>query len=802
MNASVVRRRTGRSVVAAAAYRAGVRLVHDKAQGAVHDYTKKGGILARGIRAPENLPKWVYDRSKLWNAVEQTEINRNAQLAREITVNFPAFYRDSKGRIVREGDETAETDQERRELFRSKVESGEYELETLPAQMMREMLESYIQENFVSKGMIADYAIHKPAKHNDERNYHAHILLTMRRVDGDGFSPTKERAWNNRALVSRWRESWASKVNQALEERQYSAKVYHESFKKRGVDHIPEHYEGSAVRSKERQGIRTERGDLNREIRDGNYKKYLARLTSRKSVFSKAALERAIKVSGMDSAEEISRLQDQGILVELFDAVSGKSLNMFTTSQIRQEEEAVVQQATELSLRFGYSVDKSAINKALSKYDSLTEDQREAFDYALSDGGLKIIEGLAGAGKSHTLKAVRTALEASGYNVIGVSHLNSVVADMAADGFKGARTVGSLTWHYDFAQKEGNSLYRMPFRLDSKTVLIVDEAAMLSVKQDKKLFDMVKATGAKLIYVGDHRQLDSIERGGMFKHYAMKIGSRKLTTLFRYKSQWLAGCAAQFANYNFAKGLNLLAANSKNSLFWSDKLSDAQEDLVCEWSKDNLSGKKTSFVFAYTNAEVDSLNSRIQAVRLEAGAVSHLASFDIEFNKGNNLVGNKRISIGQGDRLQFKKTAYLLTKDKKKIKVANGFLGTVQKISADGMSIAVRLDTGDLAYINTEEYKHFDLGYAGTIYKGQGKTLDQTYLLHNRVWNSSAAYVALTRGRHPPKLFVARSIARDISSLAAQLSRQANGLTSLDFSAGTQKPAAKNAPAGNRKPDL
>jgi hypothetical protein len=182
----LVKRTAGRSVVAAAAYRAGARLT-DARTGTTADYTRRQGVVHTGIVAPLDTPKWTLDRGRLWNAVETAEHRKDAQLAREAVLALP------------------------------------HELD-LKAQIA--LVEGFVQSAFVQRGMIADVAIHRPIPPADPRNVHAHILICLRRPRMQGFGP-KVREWNDRALLMEWRKQWSRSVNQALRDAGLSMQVDH-----------------------------------------------------------------------------------------------------------------------------------------------------------------------------------------------------------------------------------------------------------------------------------------------------------------------------------------------------------------------------------------------------------------------------------------------------------------------------------------------------------------------------------------------------------------------------------------------
>jgi ATP-dependent exoDNAse (exonuclease V) alpha subunit len=149
---------------------------------------------------------------------------------------------------------------------------------------------------------------------------------------------------------------------------------------------------------------------------------------------------------------------------------------------------------------------------------SLRDDQRAAFAHAVAPGGLKLIEGRAGTGKSFTLAAVREAHTLAGYRVVGLAPTNSVAQDLKADGFAEASTVHAAL----FQLKNGR------MTLDRRTVLIVDEAAMLDTNVTGELLAEAKRAGAKVVLTGDNRQLGSIECGGLFAELRARHGAAQM----------------------------------------------------------------------------------------------------------------------------------------------------------------------------------------------------------------------------------------------------------------------------------
>jgi len=382
----------------------------------------------------------------------------------------------------------------------------------------------------------------------------------------------------------------------------------------------------------------------------------------------------------------------------------------------------------------------------------LREDQRAAFEHAVGTGGLKLIEGRAGTGKSYTLAAVREAHEAAGHRVVGLAPTNAVAQDLKGDGFREAGTVHAAL----FAIKNGRSP-----GWNKRTVLVVDEAAMLDSRVTGELLAEAKSAGAKVILAGDDRQLASIERGGLFTELRRQHGAAEITEVTRQKVDWQRQAARDLAEGRFDAAVQ--AFDRHGAVTWTADQEAARAELVARWKMDTAANPQASrFVFAYTNVEVDRLNAELRQVRRERGK---LGSPDVVL-----ATKHGEAAFAVGDRVQFTDTA-------KKLGVYNGNAGTITGLDARTGQVSVSLDAPagkegrTVTWSAADEFEGFRHGYAGTIYKGQGKTLDHTYLLHTHHWRAAASYVALTRQRESAQVFVAEDTARDVHQLARQMAR-------------------------------
>jgi hypothetical protein len=379
----------------------------------------------------------------------------------------------------------------------------------------------------------------------------------------------------------------------------------------------------------------------------------------------------------------------------------------------------------------------------------LREDQRAALTHAAGAGGLKILEGRAGTGKSYTLAAVRAAHVRAGYEVVGLGPTNGVAQDLKADGFARAATAHSEL----FRLRNGRVQWT------NRTLVVVDEAAMCDARITGELLAEARRSGAKLILTGDDRQLASIERGGLFAELIRRHGSVEITQVTRQRVDWQRRAARDLAQGHVAAAVK--AFDDHGALDWSATEAEARARLVARWTADTATDTEaTRFVFAYTNVEVDALNAELRAVRRARGKLGADVTFETKHGKAAFAVGDW-IQVTDTDR---------------RLGLSNGAAGVITAIDAATGRISARLDAnaageGRVVTWLASEFEGFRHGYAGTIYKGQGKTLDHTYLLHSRHWRRAASYVALTRQRASATIFAATETARDLGQLARQMAR-------------------------------
>jgi MobA/MobL family len=228
VRAKIISRGGGRSIAAAVAYATAQKLL-DERQGLEFDYTRKSGVMETGIAAPDYAPGWVYDTAQLLNSIETAEKRKDARTAREMVIALPHEM----------------TDRQRADL-----------------------LKDYINDNFTSQGMVAIFAIHEPDREGDNRNYHAHVILTTREITRDGFSTKKNREWDKDEALEGWKENWCDLVNERAQELGIDINLDERSPEERG--RMATQHMGEELTAMERKGIKTERGNYNRQAQEYN----------------------------------------------------------------------------------------------------------------------------------------------------------------------------------------------------------------------------------------------------------------------------------------------------------------------------------------------------------------------------------------------------------------------------------------------------------------------------------------------------------------------------------------------------
>ncbi len=391
-------------------------------------------------------------------------------------------------------------------------------------------------------------------------------------------------------------------------------------------------------------------------------------------------------------------------------------------------------------------------NKILNKQfgATLSEQQKAAIRHGLDKKQFTAIVGLAGTGKSTILSAVKIALERQGYTVHGAA-----LSGKAADGLEQAsqiksRTLASWTRSWD----QGNGY------LTSNDVLIIDEAGMIGTKQLLRFVKEAKRSGAKLLLVGDPEQLQPINAGTPFTDICKIINPARLTEIHRQIDDWQKQASLDLAEQRIDEALK--AYEVHDNITQTKNTSEAILKLVDDYMADlELNGNATSRIaLAHRRKDVHAINQAIRMQRKTAGDLFEADEAIIQTDHGKR-------AFAKGDRIVF-------TKNDRSLGVRNGMLGTVKSVTEIDCKIelSIRIDgePPKTITIDPEHYASFDHGYATTIHKSQGVTVDRAFVLASTTMDRHLTYVSMTRHKEDCRLYGEERTLRRIKSAKNKLS--------------------------------
>ena len=729
-SAKVISRANGSSAVASAAYRSASEL-HDERLGRSHNFSNKAGVEHSEIMAPEGSPERWQDREALWNEVEAGEVRKDAQLAREIEFSIPR--------------------------------------EMNPAQGV-ELARDFVQQAFVARGMVADLNVHWDIGPDGQAKPHAHVMLSMREAGPEGFGK-KVREWNSTELLSDWRERWAGHVNERLAELGIDAQVDHRTLEAQGIDLEPQHKIGPAGMRREERGEDAERALDHREIARRNGEKIIAEpgvaldaITRQQSTFTDHDLARFVHRHTDDAdqfAQAMSAVKTSPELVAL--GKDGAGRERFSTREMLATEQRLERSAETLARRGGHKVSPAALERGVAAGEArgldLRGSQRDALDHITRSGDVALVVGYAGTGKSAMLGVAREAWEAQGYQVRGAA-LSGIAAESLEGGSGiGSRTIASL--EHGWAQ--GRDV------LTARDVLVIDEAGMIGSRQMERVLSHAERAGAKVVLVGDAEQLQAIEAGAAFRALTERHGAAEITEIRRQREDWQREATRELATGRTGAALDRYEA--AGMVRGHETREAARSALVDGWDAVRQARPEASqLMLAHTRADVAELNQLARGRMRATGArlVGGLgADHVIQTERGER-------TFAAGDRVMF-------LRNERSMGVKNGSLGTVERI--EGSGLAVRLDGADRREVrfDLKDYAQIDHGYASTIHKSQGVTVDHGHLLASDGLDRHAAYVGMSRHRETLAAHYGKDDFKDRDQLTRTLGRERAKDTTLDY---------------------
>jgi len=735
--AKVIRRSHGRSAVAAAAYRSASAFT-DQRQGQSFDYSDKSGVIHSEILLPEGAPEWMRDREQLWNAAEAAEKRRDAQVAREVEFALPEELKD-------------------------------FEVIGLARE--------FVEREFVGRGMVADLNVHW-----DEGNPHAHVMLSMREVTPEGFG-RKVREWNQVGLLREWREHWADLANQHLMRAGYDVHVDHRSFKDQGIELEPTSHLGKAVDEMRGRGEYAERARRLEEVRERNAQRIEQKpeivfdnLTRRQSTFTRRDIAREV-FRYIDEGDRfrnlMARLEGSPELVRLAAAVKDEHGNVvqperYTTREMLAVESRMAERAQEMADTSMHGVGEGTREAVLARHNYLSAEQQETVRFITSERSIEALTGFAGTGKSAAIAAARDTWQAEGYRVLGGALSGIAAENLQRESGVESRTLAS----WEKAWREGRE------RLGRRDVLVIDEAGMVGSRQLERFVSEAAEHGAKVVLVGDAEQLQPIEAGAAFRAIAERVGYQELSGIRRQREAWQRDASGDFARGEPGRAFDRY--HQHGAIHFGESRSKAKGDLIREWSDYRAAqgAEKTSLILAHTRADVRELNLSARAILRERGELGREVKVEVAREL---LAPDGSISIERGERYFAPGERVMFLKNDREMGVKNGSLGTVAEVGRDSVRVVLDGPERRTAALMFKDYAALDYGYAATVHKVQGATVDRAFVLATPGMDRHLAYVGMTRHREGAELYAGRDDFKGFDELKERLSRARPKDSTLDY---------------------
>ncbi|MDQ4404952.1 Ti-type conjugative transfer relaxase TraA [Rhizobium sp. AN63] len=765
-------RNAGKSAVAAIAYRTASRILNER-ECITHDFTAKKGVVHAEIILPDGVDApWARDRASLWNTAEFAERRCDARVAREFEIALPHELSDA-GRLA--------------------------------------LTQAFATDLANRFDAAVDFAIHVPQGKSDDRNIHAHVVMTTRVITPTGLGEKtlieRDNGWlidrglpTTQMQVRQIREAFAGLVNRHLLRAGLDRRVDHRSHMSRGLAIEPTGHMGVHASQMKERGVDVSRSRIdddaahrNAELIRRRPEQVLALITSGQSVFTRHDIARTLSRYITDRTafhNALAAVMASPQLV-LLQQEQQREPARYSTREMIELEQLMATSAIRMAERSAHAVRTATVTNAMAGQDrelsgqGLSDEQKSAVLHVTGPEQISAVIGFAGAGKSTMLAAARRAWEADGYRVHGAALAGKAAEGLSASSGIAARTLASweLGWH------NGRSL------LGHRDIFVIDEVGMIGSRQLSRFVRQVEARGAKLVLVGDHEQLQAIGAGSPFRAIAERTGAIELTEIRRQKHHWQRQASIALATRRTSEAL--AQYDQQNAIRFADDRQQACADLARDYLADRRDNPHHSRIaLAHRRADVRAINDAIRE-GLQAEGVLAKPAGEEDREIVYQTVNGKR-AFAAGDRI-------VLLQNDRDLGVRNGMLGTVEAVEPDALQI--RLDglssgqeTGRRLTIRPKDYNSLDHGYATTIHKAQGATVDRTFVMASATMDRHLTYVAMTRHRLHAMLYAGRDEFRDMKALTATLGRSGLKETTLDYTdafserRGLKEPWGENIP--------
>jgi conjugative relaxase-like TrwC/TraI family protein len=402
-------------------------------------------------------------------------------------------------------------------------------------------------------------------------------------------------------------------------------------------------------------------------------------------------------------------------------------VDRFSTLELLELERRLVDGAATRAEQGCAVVRPELVRQVLDRHATAGEDQAAMVrDLTQGGAGVAVVVGRAGSGKTWALGLAREAFELDGYQVLGAAPTGIATVSLAEEGFADARTVDQLLLDLAKGRTE----------LDTRSVLVVDEAAMVATRRLTPLLQQAQWAGAKVVLVGDDRQFAPIQAGGGFRALRLRLGASELTVNRRQVEAWEQRAIDDIRAGRIEQAIAAYAEHDRIRAF--EARDDRDRGLVTDWWQAHQAGEQP-VIYAHRRAQVDQLNSVCQRLRAEHGQLGHerLAVGDRTFAVGDLVV----LGANARDRLG----------------VVNGTAAVIQELDVPGRAMTVRTLEDDPprtarlpgwyldAAVRPGQSRRVDLAYARTAMRSQGRTERRALLALDGVEDMQGGYVQLTR---------------------------------------------------------
>lgn len=801
VRAQMIGRGAGRNIISAAAYRHRTRMM-DEQRGVSFSFKDGDDELRHEeLALPEAVPAWLQTAIEgktvaaasetLWNAVDAFETRVNARFARELIIALPEELTLKENiALVREFVRDQLT-------ARGMIADWVYhDRDGNPHVHVLTTLRPLTAQGFGLKVMPVPGDDGKPLRVAAGDQPKGRIVYTV---------------WaGNRETMKAWKIAWAQTASRYLALAGRDIRLDGRSRAEQGLEGIAQRHLGPGKSAMMRKGVEMYFAPADLARRRKMTARLLAdpgpllrQLGNERSTFDEKDIARVIHRyvdDPVDFANIRARLmaspdlvllkpQQAGLLTDpmtdpptgpmtgrVSGCVTGEAREpaIFTTRQILRTEHDMMCSADTLSGRRGFGISDAGRAGAVRFVEGdnplkpfrLDLEQIKAIRHVTGDSGIAAVVGLAGTGKSTLLAAARFAWESGHHRVLGAA-----LSGKAAEGLEESSGIRSRTLAaWEHAWNNGRD------RLMRSDVLVIDEAGMVSSLQMARVLDAAEKAGAKVVLVGDAMQLQPIGAGAAFRAIAERIGSAELAGVRRQQDQWARDASSRLARGDTAGGLEIYAR--RGHLVEAETRDELVSRLVSDWADArrkmimpsqpgrgvrpgmgiaalNGGGQLRGdalLVLAHTNRDVHRLNEALRKVMREEGALGAARSFRTE--RGVR-------EFAAGDRIIFLENARFLEPragGNNPQYVRNGMFGTVVSTGNAFRAplLSVRLDSGSEIVLSEDSYRNIDHGYAVTIHKSQGATVDRTLVLASGMMDRHLTYVSMTRHRHRADLYAAR----------------------------------------------